>query len=77
MRMLHICVNVTHQPSGIFITRGFFGTHLFSTLTLAMMKIEDVPVFAIACDIAMVMALRHSCDAGPNNKCATLTSKAC
>jgi hypothetical protein len=75
MHMLHIYVNLTHQPSGRFITSGFFATHLFSTSTPSMMKMEVAPVLAIACLIAMVMVLRHSWDAVPNNECAAPESK--
>jgi hypothetical protein len=48
MLMLHSCVDLTFLPSGRLIINGFFASLLFSTSTPSIMKIDVVPVSAIA-----------------------------
>jgi hypothetical protein len=72
MVMLHACVDCTLRPSGRFIVNGFDATCLFATLMPSMTNMDVAPVSVIACNVAIMMAFKASCEVGPNNARATM-----
>ena len=56
----HTCVDLTFLPSGKLIVSGFVAGLLFTTSTPSIIKIDVAPVSAIACVVAIAMALRYS-----------------
>ncbi len=64
--MLHMWVDQTFLPPGRFIVNGFEVMHLLTTLTPSMMKMDIVPISAIACKVAMVNTFKASCDIDPS-----------
>jgi hypothetical protein len=67
MAMLHTCVDCTLRPSGRLILNGLDATHLFETLMPSMINMDVAHVYAIACNVAIVMAFKALCEVGPNN----------
>ncbi len=57
----HMCVNWTLHPLGKLIVIGSIAIRLSSMLTPSMIKIDVVPVLAIALCVAIVIAFNTLC----------------
>jgi hypothetical protein len=68
--MSHVCVNFTFVPSGRLMVSGRMAGRMFLHGVPSMMKIEVAPISAIACYVAMAIALRYCGFGAPNNCCA-------
>ncbi len=74
MSISQMCINFTCLPSGRLIVSGFVAGLLFFTLTPSMTNIEVAPVSVMACEAAIVRALRY-CGMGlPNIRLAVSAS---
>ena len=68
--MSHVCVDFTFVPSGRLIVSGRIAGRRLSHGVPSIMKIDVAPVSAIACDVAMAIALRYCGFGAPNSSCA-------
>jgi hypothetical protein len=68
--MSHVCVDFAFVPSGRLIVSGRIAGRRLSHGVPSMMKIGVAPVSAIACDVAMAIALRYCGFGAPNSSCA-------
>ncbi len=59
MLISQICVGLICLPSSRLIVSGFVAGLLFFTSTPSMTNIEVAPVFAIACEVAIVRAFKY------------------
>ncbi len=66
MVMSHVCVDLTLLPSGKFMVSGWIAGQRFWTGVPSITKIEVAPVSAIACNIAILIALRFCGKGAPN-----------
>ncbi len=57
--MLQRCVNLTWLPSGKFIVNCFVAGRMFLTGVPSIMNMDVAPVSAIACNVAIIIALRY------------------
>ncbi len=57
--MSHMCVDLTWLPSGKLILNCFIAGQMFLTGVPSIMNMNVAPVSAIACNIAIVIALRY------------------
>jgi hypothetical protein len=76
MVMLQVCVDLTLLPSGKFMVSGCIAGHRFWTGVPSITKIEVAPISAIACDVAIVIALRY-CGKGAPNRCRAAAAIFC
>jgi hypothetical protein len=76
MVMLHVCVDLTLLPSGKFMISGWIAGRRFWTGVPSNTKIEVAPMSAIACNVAIVIALRY-CGKGSPNRCHAAAAKFC
>ena len=75
--MSQMCVACTFLPAGKLIVSGFSAICLLSTYSPSILKMKVVPVLAMACVVAIVVALRY-CGMGlPNNMPAVIASVGC
>ena len=65
--MSHVCVDCTFVLSGRLMVSGRMAGQRFSHGVPSMIKIKAAPVSAIACNAAMVIALRYCGFGAPNN----------
>ena len=65
--MSHVCVDFTFVLSGRLIVSGRIANWRFLHGVPSMMKIDNAPVSAIACDAEMVIAFRYCWFGAPNN----------
>ena len=65
--MSHICVDGTFVPSSRLMVSGRVAGRRFLQGVTSMMKIEVAPVYAIACNAVMLIALRYCLFGAPNN----------
>ena len=65
--MLHVCVDFTFVTSSRLMVSGRVAGRRFLHSVPSMVKIEVAPVYAIACDAAMAIALRYCLFGAPNN----------
>ncbi len=73
---LHVCVDLTLLPSGKFMVSGWIAGRRFWTGLPSITKIEVAPVSAIACNVAIVIALRY-CGEGAPNRCLAAAATFC
>ncbi len=71
--MSHRCVDLW-LPSGKFIVNCFVAGQVFLTGVSSIMNMDVAPVSAIACDVAMVIALRYWGVGVPNRCLAVATN---
>ena len=64
--MSQTCEDLTFLPSGKLIVSGLVARLLFTTSTPSIIKIDVAPVSAIACVVAIAIALRYSVVCFPN-----------
>jgi hypothetical protein len=57
--MLHRCVDLTWLPSGKLIFNCFVAGRMFLMGVPSIMNMDVAPVSAIACDVAIVIALKY------------------
>jgi hypothetical protein len=74
MVMSHVCVDLTLLPSGKFMVSGWIAGWRFWTGVLSVTNIEVAPVFAIACNVAIVIALRY-CGKGVPSRCRAAAAR--
>jgi hypothetical protein len=72
--MSHRCVDLTWLPSGKLIVNCFIAGQMFLTGVPSIMNMDLAPVSAIACDVAIVIALRYWGVGVPNRYCAVATN---
>ena len=76
MVMSHVCVDLTLLPSGKFMVSGRIAGRRFWTGVPSITKIDFAPVSAIACNVAIVIALRY-CGKGVPNRCRAAADRFC
>jgi hypothetical protein len=76
MVMLHVCIHLTLLPSGKFMVSGWIAGRRFWTGVPSITKIEVAPISAIACNVAIVIALRY-CGKGVSNRCHAAAARFC
>ncbi len=74
IHMLHICIDIICLPSGKLIVRAFFATPLLTMSRPSMMKMDVVPMLAIAWFVAIVIAFKYCCVGVPKMCCAAAAS---
>jgi hypothetical protein len=65
--LLHTCIDYTFLPSGMLMVIGLVAMHLLLTSTPSIIKIDVVPVSAMACRVAIVIPFIVSSVGAPNN----------
>jgi hypothetical protein len=68
--MSHRCVDLTWLPSGKLIVDCLVSGRMFLTGVPSIMNMDVAPVSAIACNVAIVIALRYWGVRVPNRFCA-------
>ncbi len=76
MVMSHVCVDLTLLPSGKFMVSGCIAGRRFWTGVPSITRIEVAPVSAIACNVAIVIALRY-CGKGAPSRCHAAAARFC
>jgi hypothetical protein len=71
--MSHRCVDLTWLPSGKLIVNCFFAGQMFLMGVPSIMNIDVAPVSAIACNVAIVLALRYW-GVGAQNRCRAVAA---
>ncbi len=67
---------MTLLPSGKFMVSGRIAGRRFWTGVPSITKVKVAPVSAIACDVAIVIALRY-CGKGAPNRCRAAAARLC
>jgi hypothetical protein len=76
MVMSHVWVDLTLLPSGKFMVSGWIAGQRFWMGVPSITKIDVAPVSAIACNVAIVIALRY-CGKGAPNRCHIEAARFC
>ncbi len=72
--MLQRCVDLTWLPLGKFIVNCIVVGGMFLIVVPSMMNMDVAPDSTIACDVAIVIALRYWGVGAPNKCCAVATN---
>ena len=64
MKMSHSCVEAIFLPSGKFTTIGLVVMRLLWTFAVSIIKMDDAPVSAIACELSMRAFVAESAISG-------------
>jgi hypothetical protein len=76
MVMSYVCIDLTLLPPGKFMVCGWIANRRLWTGVPSITKIEVAPVSAIACNVAIVIALRY-CGTGVANRYVTAAARFC
>ncbi len=71
--MLQRCINLTWLPLGKFNVNCFVAGQMFLTGFPSKMNMDVAPVSAIACNVAIIIALRYR-GVGAPNRCLAMAA---